>query len=86
MARDPQERPATAAEFGEQLREVQRRHGIPVDDMPVPIAAPATVTRTPTPSTGTLRSDYPSRTLTPPTPTTRFRMPVSTKALGTAPG
>ncbi|MET0993316.1 MAG: protein kinase [Mycobacterium sp.] len=81
MARDPQERPATAAEFGEQLREVQRRHGIPVDDMPVPIPAAATVTRTPTRSTGTLLSDYPPRTLTPPTPATRFRVPVSTKAL-----
>ena len=81
MARDPNERPATAAEFGEQLREVQRRHSIPVDDMPVPIPAAATVTRTPTQSTGTLRSDYPPRTLTPPTPATRFRLPVSTKAL-----
>ena len=42
MSRDPQARPATAAEFGQQLREVQRRHGIPVDDMPIPIPAPTT--------------------------------------------
>ncbi len=81
MARDPQDRPATAEEFGEQLREVQHRHGIAVDDMPVPIAASSTATRTSTQSTSTLLREYPSRTLTPPTPTTRFRMPVSTKAL-----
>ena len=80
MSRDPQARPATAAEFGEQLREVQRRHGLPVDDMPVPIPAP-TIRSSPTPSTGTLRGEYPARTLTPPAPATRFRPPVSTKAL-----
>ena len=40
MSRDPQARPATAAEFGELLREVQRRHGMPVDEMPVPVPAP----------------------------------------------
>ncbi len=79
MSRDPRTRPATAADFGEQLREVQRRHGLPVDDMPVPIPAPTTrpsPTRSGTPSTG-----YPARTLTPPAPATRFRMPMSTKPL-----
>ena len=39
MARDARERPATAAEFGELLRDAQRRHRLPVDDLPVPIAA-----------------------------------------------
>ena len=80
MSRDPQARPATAEAFGEQLREVQRRHGLPVDEMPVPIPAP-TIRSTPTPSTGTLRSEYPARTMTPPAPATRFRLPVSTKEL-----
>jgi hypothetical protein len=28
--------------FGEHLREVQQRHGLPVDEMPVPIPAAAT--------------------------------------------
>src|SRR6201987_4913475 len=37
MSRNAQDRPATAEEFVEQLREVQRRHGLPVDNMPVPI-------------------------------------------------
>ena len=81
MSRIPEARPPSAAEFGEQLREVQRQHGIPVDDMPVPIPAAATETRTPTQSTGTLLSEFPARTLTPPAPATRFRLPVSTKAL-----
>ncbi len=78
MARDPKDRPATAAEFGHQLREVQRRHGIAVDDIPVPLPATATVTRIPAQSTGTLRSDS---ALTPPTPATRFRLPTATKTM-----
>ena len=40
MSRDTEDRPATAEAFGEQLRDVQRMHGLPVDDMPVPIPAP----------------------------------------------
>ena len=40
MSRDTADRPATAEAFGEQLRDVQRMHGLPVDDMPVPITAP----------------------------------------------
>ena len=80
MPRDPKARPATAAEFGEQLRDVQRRHGIPVDDMPVPV--PASETRSAAPrSTDSLRREYPARTLTPPAPATRFHPPVSTRAL-----
>jgi serine/threonine-protein kinase PknK len=79
MSRDPQARPAAAAEFGEQLRDVQRRHGIPVDDMPIPIPAPTTRS-SPMRSIGT-PSGYPARTLTPPAPATRFHPPVLTKAL-----
>ena len=37
MARDPSDRPASAAEFGEDLRAVQRNHGKFVDDMVRPV-------------------------------------------------
>ncbi|MDV7086718.1 protein kinase domain-containing protein [Rhodococcus opacus] len=33
MSREPGQRPATAADFGEQLRGLQRDHGFPVDEM-----------------------------------------------------
>ncbi|RYE41362.1 MAG: protein kinase [Hyphomicrobiales bacterium] len=33
MSREPGQRPATAADFGEQLRALQRAHGFPVDEM-----------------------------------------------------
>ena len=36
MAQSPEDRPATAAELGDELRRVQRRHGLTVDDMAVP--------------------------------------------------
>jgi serine/threonine-protein kinase PknK len=80
MSRDPQDRPETAAEFGEELREVQRHHGLPVDGMAVPISAPATRTG-PSRSIGTPSGGYALRTFTPPAPATRFRLPVSTRAL-----
>ena len=37
MARDPTDRPASAAEFGEELRDVQRRNGVAVDEMAHPV-------------------------------------------------
>ena len=52
MSRDIEDRPATAEAFGEQLRDVQRIHGLPVDDMPVPIPAP-TIRYNPPRSLGT---------------------------------
>ena len=73
MSRNSQDRPATAEAFGEQLRGVQRVHGLPVDDMPVPIPAP-TIRYNPTRSLGTPSSGYPARALTPPVPATRFRV------------
>lgn len=33
MAADPRQRPATAADFGDELRRVQLHHGFPVDEM-----------------------------------------------------
>jgi ATP/maltotriose-dependent transcriptional regulator MalT len=80
MSRNVEDRPATAEAFGEQLREVQRMHGLPVDDMPVPIPAP-TIRYNPPRSAGTPSGSYPARTMTPPAPATRFQLPVSTKAL-----
>ena len=80
MSRDIEDRPATAEAFGEQLRDVQRRHGLPVDDMPVPISAP-TIRYNPPRSPGTPSGSYPARMTTPPTPATRFQQPVSSKAL-----
>ncbi|HEX2399212.1 MAG TPA: AAA family ATPase, partial [Mycobacterium sp.] len=80
MSRDIEDRPATAEAFGEQLRDVQRMHGLPVDDMAVPIPAP-TIRYNPPRSSGTPSTSYPARPLTPPAPATRFQPPVSTKAL-----
>ncbi|HEX2285802.1 MAG TPA: AAA family ATPase, partial [Mycobacterium sp.] len=80
MAREPASRPPTAAAFGEQLQEVQRRHGLPVDDMAIPIPAPTTRSSPPR-TAGTPSGGYRARTLTPPAPATRFRLPVSTKPL-----
>ncbi|MBP1819507.1 protein kinase [Mycobacterium sp. OAE908] len=80
MSRNVEDRPSTAAAFGEQLREVQRMHGLPVDDMPVPIPAP-TIRYNPPRSPGTPSGSYPARTMTPPVPATRFQLPVSTKPL-----
>ena len=80
MSRNVEDRPATAEAFGEQLRDVQRRHGLPVDDMPVPTPAPI-IRYNPPRSPGTPSTSYPARTLTPPAPATRFQLPVSTKEL-----
>ncbi|SEC28826.1 serine/threonine-protein kinase [Rhodococcus koreensis] len=80
MSRDPRDRPATAAEFGELLRAVQRRHGIAVDDIPVPLPAPEGHSVSGS-TTGSLRRHYPPRSLTPPAPATRFRPPSPARAL-----
>ncbi|HET7664572.1 MAG TPA: protein kinase [Mycobacterium sp.] len=80
MSRNIEDRPATAEAFGEQLRDVQRMHGLPVDDMPVPIPAP-TIRYNPPRSPGTPSSSFPARTMTPPAPATRFQLPASAKPL-----
>ncbi|WP_342661645.1 Serine/threonine-protein kinase PknD (plasmid) [Rhodococcus ruber] len=43
MSRAPEQRPATAADFGEGLQRLQRRHGFPVDEMALPADADAGV-------------------------------------------
>ena len=81
MSRDPRDRPPTAAEFGELLRAIQRRHGLPVDDIPVPLPAEE-VHRDSKPMIEAMPSPYPARSLaTPPAPATRFRPPTSGRAL-----
>jgi len=35
MSRTPDSRPATAADFGEELRQLQRHHDLPIDEMPL---------------------------------------------------
>src|ERR1700758_5036197 len=77
MARDPADRPASAASFGEELQEVQRTSSVPVDEMAHPVElgvehreAPLTASQ--------VRRDTPTTfqvTPTPPTPATKYRPP-----------
>src|SRR5207302_1380082 len=84
MSHDRDERHSTAVEFGEQLREVQRRHGLVPDELPIPVPAsepgeglsPLT---TPTPDRRHTSGRHSVRT--PPVPATRFRPPAPTRAL-----
>ncbi|TQF74037.1 protein kinase [Rhodococcus spelaei] len=96
MSEDPADRPPSAAALGDALREVQRRHGLRIDEMALPDdVAPegtdADVTAAfpaPLPSraaTARRSARTPGRgasaTTTPPTPETRFRPPTPTRAL-----
>jgi ATP/maltotriose-dependent transcriptional regulator MalT len=76
MARDPSERPATVADFGERLREIQRSTGAEVDRMVRPIEL-GLERREPPPS-APMRHHL---TLTPPTPATKYRPPVTTRSM-----
>jgi serine/threonine-protein kinase PknK len=76
MARDPSERPATVADFGERLREIQRSTGAEVDRMAQPVEL-GLERREPTPSAPTRRHLTP----TPPTPATKYRPPVATRSM-----
>jgi serine/threonine-protein kinase PknK len=84
MARAPENRPSGAAEFGEELRDVQRRNGVTVDAMHVPAAAgqrdarPDTVA--PVAPSGPAQRLPTGRTLrTPLAPLTKFRPPTTTR-------
>ena len=79
MAQDASARPASAAAFGDELREIQRTNGMAVDEMARPIdlsveGQPAAVV----PST--VRRDVVA-TPTPPMPATKYRPPVPTRSL-----
>ncbi|WP_055403606.1 MULTISPECIES: serine/threonine-protein kinase [unclassified Mycobacterium] len=72
MTRDPTRRPVFALDYGEQLREAQRRRRTSVDSMVVPVdAAGSTVPA----------AAYRAPETTPPAPATKFRPPASTRAL-----
>jgi ATP/maltotriose-dependent transcriptional regulator MalT len=79
MARDPAARPAGAAAFGEELREVQRASGVAVDEMARPVEL-GVERRTSPVDPSTVRRDT-TATPTPPTPTTKYRPPVPTRSL-----
>ncbi|MFC9786602.1 protein kinase [Rhodococcus sp. NPDC127528] len=94
MSEEPAARPASAAALGEALREVQRRHGLRVDEMAIPDGLEADPDRSdstaafPAPSATTGRRDRrvpvvrtPGGTTTPPVPETRFRPPTPTRSL-----
>ena len=78
MARDPSDRPASAAEFGEELRDVQRSRGVFVDEMAHPVDFGVESRKAP-PSRSPHRRDT-AATPSPPTPATKYRPPVSTRS------
>jgi ATP/maltotriose-dependent transcriptional regulator MalT len=83
MARDPAARPASAAAFGDELREVQRIGGVAVDEMVHPVEL-GVERRTSPVAASQVRRDTPASfhaTPTPPTPATKYRPPVSTQSL-----
>ncbi|WAM19168.1 protein kinase domain-containing protein [Rhodococcus sp. JS3073] len=59
MSREPGQRPATAAAFGEKLRALQRDHGFPVDEMALH-TAPGAASDDAQPVSGRVRSTDPS--------------------------
>ena len=75
MARDPSDRPATVAEFGERLRQIQRSTGTEVDQMARPVELG--VERREPPAAPMRRHLTP----TPPTPATKYRPRVTTKSM-----
>jgi serine/threonine-protein kinase PknK len=89
MAGTPDERPATAAELGEELRVVARRNGLSVDDMDQPFELDLDKPGTHLPGSSIeARAAHPSQTrrwnrsvTTPPTPDTKFRPPTSARAM-----
>ncbi|MFD9663237.1 protein kinase [Rhodococcus sp. NPDC059968] len=91
MAGHPADRPATAIEFGEKLREAQRRNGLSVDEMALPTMPEdeqpgehARGTRWTVSGPTNPRTTGVSRrptAMTPPTPATKYRPPIPAKAL-----
>jgi serine/threonine-protein kinase PknK len=80
MAADPADRPASAADFGEQLREAQRQCGQVPDVMAVPTGKPAADTA----SAALPVPIYSGRAHTPPAPpipAAKFRLPSLPRAL-----
>jgi serine/threonine-protein kinase PknK len=91
MVRDPAARPASAAVFGEELREVQHTSGVAVDEMARPVEL-GVERRTSPVAASQVRRDTGATYLatsgatflatpTPPTPATKYRPPVPTRSL-----
>ena len=72
MSRDPADRPATAAAFGDELRAVQRSNGVTVDEMSRPVELG--VERRKSPVARSVRRDTGGTPTfqTPPTPATKY--------------
>lgn len=83
METDPDRRPRTAAEFGEQLRRIQARHGVVVDTMAVPGSVASSDDEVVRSETTTSSTRPPSRSFTAPSmaPSTRFRPPAPSRPL-----
>jgi ATP/maltotriose-dependent transcriptional regulator MalT/serine/threonine protein kinase len=78
MARDPAARPDSMAALGDELREIQRILGTAVDEMARPVEL-GVEGRTSPVALSAGRGD--TATTTPPTPTTKYRPPVTTRSL-----
>lgn len=77
MAGEAADRPATAAEFGDLLRQVQRRNQLAVDEMALPAdAAPESAAASPLPVTQARKTST-----APPTPATKYRPSVRSRKL-----
>ncbi|QSE85746.1 serine/threonine-protein kinase [Rhodococcus koreensis] len=90
MARSPADRPAAPAEFGENLRMLQQRHGLIADDLPLPpdpTVAPddeppgRSASRRSTSGRYSAQRRSGARAPTPPAPETRFRPPTPPRTL-----
>ncbi|WP_297626625.1 serine/threonine-protein kinase [Nocardia sp.] len=90
MSEHPGDRHASAATFGRELCEIQRRHGIPVDRMMLPSGEESdkqqdsAIVATDTPFTAPRTADRPSRLTavrTPPTASTKYRPPTPARPL-----
>jgi ATP/maltotriose-dependent transcriptional regulator MalT len=79
MSRDPIDRPATAGEFGEELRAIQRHHAVFVDEMAHPVELG--VERRKAPVGQSPHRSHTTATPTPPTPATKYRPQVATRSL-----
>jgi serine/threonine-protein kinase PknK len=79
MSCDPTDRPASAAQFGNELRETQRGSGVAVDEMARPVDLGVERRE----SSGVRQAPRRETTLTPtpPTPATKYRPPVAARAL-----
>ncbi|MFW0797193.1 protein kinase [Gordonia sp. CPCC 205515] len=74
MSREPEDRARSAVDYGNELRDIQQRLGVAVDDMAIPVEAASSPLLT-VPSRST-----PEHTTAPPTPATKFRPPLRPRA------